>query len=59
MVTEWSRFSSEPVWIADVLQERALAAITAEFKQALDRGHRPVEETRKQLLVAIERHYLT
>jgi hydroxymethylpyrimidine pyrophosphatase-like HAD family hydrolase len=46
-------------WIADVLQEPGLAALIAELEQALDRGHRPVEETRAELLVAIERHYLT
>jgi hypothetical protein len=46
-------------WIADVLQEPGLAALIAEIEQALDRGQRPVEETRTELFVAITRHYLT
>jgi hydroxymethylpyrimidine pyrophosphatase-like HAD family hydrolase len=46
-------------WIADVLQEQRLAATVAELEEACAQNHRTVEETRTELLVAVERHYLT
>jgi hypothetical protein len=42
-----------------VLQEPRLAEIVAGLEEACVHDHRTVEETRTELLVAVERHYLT